>query len=227
MGKNIKDAVKTANDAIKLAINTMAGDQSVYNTAKSMDDYLKSIAEALGTTYKLDTTDNKVTAAENNMRAYLGAAVKKYLADNKAKFEGQDCRWQDRSHQVYLTFGTAVEKALNDGGFMKSLEAAYTEAAYAQLYADLADSLQKEYDKFVENQDSDFIAALNQYGPLTNYLTTKGPRLRPSMAISSHRSDGSDAAGKEAGLDAGVKIPTIWTCLFRILIHATEPKTQS
>jgi hypothetical protein len=166
--KEIKDMIKETKNNIATAYGTLIGDQVVYTSAKTMDDTIVDLVDALtkklvdehktlptfnGGTYTF--TKNSVNVIKNQVRFLIDDMV---AADMAKTWKYTDADGNVDPLKYAQTFNKAVTDALTDKKFMKGYEAVATWAGLWALCADINDQLDDEYTAFAEGVDKSFDA---------------------------------------------------------------------
>jgi hypothetical protein len=164
--KEIKDMIKETKNNIATAYGVLIGDQVVYTSAKTMDDTIVNLVDAL--TKKLvdeqkvrPTTAGGVFAFTKSNVNVIKNQVRYLIDDLVAADMAKTWKYTDADGKVdplkyAQTFNKAVTDALTNKKFMKGYEAVATFFALGQLVKDTNDKLKDEYDLFKENVDTDF-----------------------------------------------------------------------
>ena len=154
--REIKNMIKNTKDNIKNAYGVLIMDESVYTSAKFMDDTIVNLVDALakdliGKTIVANTgaavVPHTVTKADvdylkNAVRGLFDGMVHDEIADNQYKFwDGSDLDPIKYAQVV----ADAVATTFTDKDFQKGYEAVATWFAVTKLLDDVADELHDQY----------------------------------------------------------------------------------
>jgi hypothetical protein len=164
--KEIKDMIKETKNNIATAYGVLIGDQVVYTSAKTMDDTIVGLVDALtkklvdehktlptfaGGTYTF--TKDSVNVIKNQVRFLIDDMV---AADMAKTWKYTDADGKVDPLKYAQTFNKAVTDALTNKKFMKGYEAVATWAGLWALCSDINDKLDDEYTAFAEGVDKSF-----------------------------------------------------------------------
>ena len=157
--KDIKNMIKNTRENIEGAYGIIVMDKTVYNTAKSMDDTVVGLVEALTKNligqdiYVITGNDDftaggqkftkaQVDAVKDGVRHVIDKLVAKEMKENSYKYyDGKDF-----FPIVYAqTFANAVSKALTNKDFQKGYEAVATYFAATKLIHDVNKELEDQW----------------------------------------------------------------------------------
>jgi hypothetical protein len=173
--KEISDMVKNTKDNIKDAYGTLIGSQMVYTSAKTMDDTIVNLVDAL--TKKLVDEKKTLPTTTGDTYTFTKSSVNtikdqvRYLIDDMVAADmAKSWKYTDADGKVdplkyAQTFNKAVTDALTNKKFMKGYEAVATWAALWALCSDVNDKLDDEYDAFYETIDTKFDKNFKFYYP--------------------------------------------------------------
>ena len=191
--KNIDSILSETKKNIQAAYGTLVGDKVVYTTAKSMDDTIVNLVDAISKDLvaknkaytingEIDVVINKayIDGVKDQVRLLIDEMVADKMIKNADKYvtERNDDGSVKKIDPIKYaqTFNKAVSDALTDKKFMKGYEAVATLFGMMKLTDDINEKLKDEYDAFKETIDSKFDTKFPDRYPLLDalYVDTMG-----------------------------------------------------
>ena len=152
--KAIKDAVTTANDAIKLMQGTVVANETVFGTIKTVDDLFVSMAKNIFADYvPYDENDASKSDMEGDvkkaLRTFVGTVINGEMTKDTTVAYYTDATTHKVKPDKFLTkYISAFNKATNSAEAQKYIEAVLTTAmanamipAVEERMSDLKDSI--------------------------------------------------------------------------------------
>ncbi len=184
--KNIDSMLTETKKNIQAAYGILVGDKVVYTTAKSMDDTIVNLVDAISKDLvaknksyfvnKDTVVFNKtyVDGVKNQVRFLIDEMVADKMIKNEDKYvtERNDNGSIKKIDPIKYaqTFNKAVSDALTDKKFMKGYEAVATAFGLLKLTDDINEKLKDEYDAFKETIDTKFDTKFPQSYPKLDQL---------------------------------------------------------
>jgi len=163
----IENMIKNAKKGAERAYKTLAGDQAVYNVAKSMDDIVVDLVKGLTEDMtgkkvidsdgdgKLDKwTKTNTDTVKTAMRHLIDEKVAKEFTDNLHKTKDSDGKTDPVLYAQ--TFANAVQTVLTGKDFQKGIEAVATYFAIVNLKDSVDKQLKDDYKAFKSGIDNSF-----------------------------------------------------------------------
>jgi hypothetical protein len=198
-------AVEDLGDAIKNMYSGLAASEGVFNTVKSIDSTIKSMAEDIFkdvndvTVFGTPYTNKELTdKTKTFLRNHIGDEITKYLNDHQSSFTSEKTMKDGTKYQVidpvkYMnTFATAASKAMSSEKAAKNIEAVVYLGAMAKTAKDTHDKMDDLYNDMQAWGDLDKLAAYGWTNPTSAatvfdpyvFLDAENPYLDYSVSAS-------------------------------------------
>jgi hypothetical protein len=183
--KEIDKMVSNTRKAIAASYEVLTMSESVYGTAKAMDDSVVGLVDALtkdligediftrtvtGANGTVNYAKGKFTKTQadtikDNLRLIVDAKVAEEMGKNTSKYmDGTKIK----PIEYAQTFANAVSTALTNKDFQKGYEAVATYFAVNKIMKDVRKEIETKYDDFRNSVDTDFDAKFDtRYPQLT------------------------------------------------------------
>ena len=194
--REIKNMIKNTKDNIKNAYGVLIMDESVYTSAKFMDDTIVGLIDAISAdligkkivVYKEDGTidptktaypftKKDVDTVKKQVRYLIDGMVATKMAENDYKYitkYNDDGSIEIDPIKYAQVFSQAVSDSLTNKDFQKGYEAVATYFALSSLVKDVNDKMKDEYQDFYNSVDKDFDKDFQKNYPAlwTQYIDT-------------------------------------------------------